>query len=327
MLLHVILTRKQESAFETKHARTLLSQRWDSGAEFYGFLIEVLSGKVPLRETPDAWDNLDERASLDLVRAFVYKDRQDYEMAEVLFNKAINGFDDLTWKSEIAISELEKVSAVFNDSPITIGSDKGADKTVNVSWSTRKDISESEIIDSSLLSELTDIEQLEYVLPEWRTLERVEQVSPPDPARTAFRMAGLGYWKSALRNCDKVRLVGGRQSARRLRICLLQAQLLRLSGCKNQSLAALQKLRDSTIDPWYRDLAYMLLGEVTVKSLSECARSYPHYQLTLYTALGLRSEAEEDVATALNYYRCAMDSSLTHCPEYVFSKARVTALR
>ena len=327
MLLRLLLTRHQKDIVDTNDGRTLMSQKWDSDVEFYCFLTKVLTGDIPLRETPDGWDTLKERALLDLVRAFVYKDMQDYEMAEALFRKALSGFDSLTWKSEIAFLELEKVTSLSRGFPDSMNNNEGSPNSINVAHSVSRKNSDLKTADVSRTNEGADVEQLAYNLPEWRNMESVEETPLPDHAQTAFAMAGCGNLDASIRNCEQVNTRGCRQSFQRLRIRLLHSQLLSLKGERNKSLAALQKLRDSVTDKWYRDMASMLLGELTVKSLEERARKNPHYQLTLYTALGLKSEAEDNNTAAIRYYRHALDSSLEDCPEYELSRFRIIALR
>ena len=119
----------------------------------------------------------------------------------------------------------------------------------------------------------------------------------------------------------------GRESANRLGLRLLQAQLLRLTERRAEALAALQAFKDTTADPWYRDLARVLLGEVAAGSLEKRATESPANGVTYHTALGLQAESDRRPDVAIEHYLRALDSSLKEWYEYNLSKARIENLR
>jgi len=119
----------------------------------------------------------------------------------------------------------------------------------------------------------------------------------------------------------------GRQSASRLSVGLLEAELLHLLNRQDEALEKLKAYVRVMRDPWYRAVAEGLLGKRSEESLKQEAGNNPETFLVLYAALGLWTEGSGDKEKAIEYYKEALESLVDDWVEFELSKERIKSLR
>lgn len=328
VFLRLLLTRGQLTKSVPPETARLLDLDWRSDKEFYGYLARVVTGRVPLRETQDGWDDPSERALLDLVVGLSFEDKRDFEMAEALYQKAVIGLGDAeVWQKELAWSALERVQMARSgslSSPAEIkqyGAAKSAFlRRAEAGGRTKKKTAERIKKFERTCDEEGEVKALSVMV-------KAEPLDSQYPIALVFELAKEGRWPAAAEACGRIKPCGGRESANRLGIGLLRVQLLRLAKRPSDSRKALQTFLSATKDPWYRDLARLAGGELQERDLTVRAFEDSARQVTLHSALGLKLEAEGDLVSAANHYRAALDSGLSHWYESSLARARIEALK
>ena len=161
-------------------------------------------------------------------------------------------------------------------------------------------------------------------------LEEIRRINPSD----SLVVIALIYldtmnaaWKTALENVLTFNAIPGRENRNRLRMGLLEAELLHLMGQPAEAATALAVFKRRVNDRWYRNIAECLLDERTDQSLISMAAEDPQYILTACTALGLWAEGSGDKQLSVSHYREALASYLDYLEEYNLARERLRMLR
>ncbi|MCP4691817.1 MAG: hypothetical protein GY859_27475, partial [Desulfobacterales bacterium] len=172
--------------------------------------------------------------------------------------------------------------------------------------------------DSATLEEKTAA--LEKILLE-------EEVDGEALVGLAFFAAMAGEWEKALDYTHRFSVIRGRENDSRLSMKLLEVQILLASGRKAEAEARLERFDQGVADPWYKEIARCLRGEIPEKSLIEKAGACPEYLVTAHAALGPRAEGAGEKETALKHYKEALGSYMDDWFEYQFAMERIRRLK
>jgi hypothetical protein len=138
-------------------------------------------------------------------------------------------------------------------------------------------------------------------------------------------------WEPALSYSRDFLSRAGRESASRLSIGLLEAEILLWMGRKEEMRASLKAFHERTRDPWYRSLsAYFLEATpagVPVDALTLTAGQNPENLVTAHSALGFWSESQAQTEAAKRHYKEALGSYLDNWLEYELARERLKRLR
>jgi tetratricopeptide (TPR) repeat protein len=163
--------------------------------------------------------------------------------------------------------------------------------------------------------------------------EALEKISEEVPDNGDV-LVGLAFfngmeeqWDRALTYTRAFLKRSGRQSASRLRMGLLEAEILRYIGKREEARAGLEAYTRVTRDSWFRSISECLLGKRNVESLKKEAGMRPENLVTLYTALGLWAEGSGEKERAVEHYKEALESLLDTWHEFEFARERLKRLR
>jgi hypothetical protein len=164
-------------------------------------------------------------------------------------------------------------------------------------------------------------------------IEALERISKEEPDN-GEALVGLAFfsgmeeaWDNALTYTRRFLKISGRQSASRMRMGLLEAEILHYIGKGEEARVGLEAYARVTRDPWFRSVSECLLGKRSVESLKKDAGKHPENLLILYTALGLWAEGFDDKEMAVEHYVEALESLLDTWHEFVFARERIKRLR
>ncbi len=161
-------------------------------------------------------------------------------------------------------------------------------------------------------------------------LEKILKIAPGNGdvlVRLAFDSTLEEEWAQALEYTRTFLKRAGRQNAGRLRVGLLEGEILHYLGVQEEARASLEAYARRTRDPWYRAVSECLLGQRTEDSLKKEAGESPEKLLTLHTALGFWAEGSGENERAIEHYREALESFMDTWLEFDFAKERIKTLR
>jgi hypothetical protein len=151
-------------------------------------------------------------------------------------------------------------------------------------------------------------------------------------------LAGLAFysamdedWEPALTYSRDFLSRAGRESASRLSIGLLEAEILLWMGRTEEMRVSLKAFHERTRDPWYRSLsAYFLETAPTGgpdDALALTVGKNPENLVTAHSALGFWSESQAQKEVAKRHYKEALGSYLDNWLEYELARERLKRLR
>jgi S1-C subfamily serine protease len=157
----------------------------------------------------------------------------------------------------------------------------------------------------------------------------VETNNPPQfrALEESFAALVAGDWPQAASAIDRHFETPRRESSNTLGLGLFRAQLHGLMGDPAAEKEAIEAFRDRIANPWYRQIADVLLGNTAPDALLATVAGKRPETLTLAVALGLQAEARKDKPRALGYYRTALDTAQTNWLEFQIAQARRKALK
>jgi tetratricopeptide (TPR) repeat protein len=139
--------------------------------------------------------------------------------------------------------------------------------------------------------------------------------------------AELGDWQEADNWLGMYLAQGGREQGNRLAAGLMRAQMRAASGDTAPGTEALRAYAQHTADPWYRNVARCLLGDIPAQQLASLSEENPPLKLTFQTALGIQMEQQGEPEKAIEHYSEALESYLDDWMEFAFARARIVLLR
>jgi tetratricopeptide (TPR) repeat protein len=310
----------------------LITLDWRSPAEFFGYLFRVLEGSVDEKSALKGWDTEAEKSWLHYVVGHLRAKSGEWAEAEQLLRTAVLAAESDAWEFFLARAMLDQVQKK-----------KLATLQGNARWEQYQ--ADIESFNQTVQSDQANKESRRVKLAALNNrlkdpsagpkdkrhmLENIYQSTPENGdvlVGLAFYSAMEEAWQQALEYARIFLKREGRQSAGRLSVGLLEAELLRLLDQQDDALEKLKAYVRVMRDPWYRAVAESLLGKRSDESLKQEAGTNPETFLVLSTAWGLWAEGSGDKEKAIEYYKEALESLVDDRLEFEFSKERIKSLR
>jgi S1-C subfamily serine protease len=314
------------------HRLTLLARDWRSPHEFYGYLVRVLEGNITENVALKAGYTDNERHWLRYAVAQIAAKNNDTTKVEKLLRPVVLGTERKNWLHFLSLVLLEKsqqhkLAAIINMDARSDYRDQ-LDKFAKKIKESRQELSEHQARLAPLRAKLGQ----EALPPEAKRelLEQIVTITPGDKnilADLTFYSAMGEDWNKALEYARQFRDLKGRENANRLRVGLMEAEILLHMGQKQEALKAVENYKSDTDDVWYRLISDSLLNPKNEESLLEQAGDNPEYMLTGQLALAFWAEGSGDNNKAINHYREALGSYMDEMIEYAFAVERINKLR
>jgi S1-C subfamily serine protease len=314
------------------HRQELMALDWRSPAEFLGYLARVLEGLVDEESALKGWDNEPERSWLHYILGLIRGVRGDWADSERLLKEAVLAADTEAWQFFLASAQLDRVQQrrleSFQD---------------DSRWA--KYQAETEAFNQAVQRDQKAKEGRKAEVAELKARLVEESASPKDKRRAlekildsvprnrdtmvelAFYSAMEEDWEHALEYTQTFLERDGRQSTGRLRIGLLEPEILHSMGRQEEARVSLEAYGRRTRDAWYRAVSESLLGKRTEGSLKKEAGECPEKLMTLHAALGFWAEGSGDNERAIEHYKEALESFMDTWIEFDFAKERIKTLR
>ncbi|MCU0561249.1 MAG: trypsin-like peptidase domain-containing protein [Desulfobacterales bacterium] len=329
MVLTDWLTGNQEGRL---YRRELAEADWKSPGEFYGFLLNVLEGRLGSDSALDGWMSAAEKSWLYTVCGLLMLRQNDLVEAQRLLEQAVLAADPEGWEFFIARSQLERIrreqrSALVDPGRLAEHADKSAafDRAALKGWQTRQERREET---APLLAKLASGELSRDDKRE--TLARLLELDPENRlllGMLSFAAAAAGAFPEALERIRGFLGAGSRPNALRMSLGLLEAGVLRHMGRQEEASACLLAFNRRTRDPWFAAVGGYLLGEAAEEELRRQAGEIPEHVITGFAAAGFWAEGAKEPKTAMRFYRDALGSFLDDWVEYDFVRERIKQMR
>jgi hypothetical protein len=305
---------------------------WRSAAEFQGYLLQLLEGRVGVEAAVNGWYSPWEKSWVHYIAGLVRLRQAKPAAAEPLFEQAMLAADPDGWEIFLARAKLDEVRKLRRNAMPAHGqwaADSARmerfDTAVQASLETKKKRQEEL---STIGAKLAGGE---LTLEEKRAaLQNILQLEPDHRAALgtlAFTEAAAEDFPEALAHIQAFLAAGGRPNALRMSLGLLAAGVLRHQGREAESRAQLSDYRRSTRDAWFVSVAEYLLGQQAEEALRAQAGQSPEMAISGFTAAGFWAEGAQDKKTALRFYRDALASFLDNWVEYDFVRERIKRLK
>jgi tetratricopeptide (TPR) repeat protein len=322
----------EDRSSASSHRQELLALDWMSPAEFLGHLARILEGLVDEKSALKGWDNESERSWLYYVVGLIRANRGEWVDSEMLLRKAVVAADPNTWEFFLARATLDKVQERRFDSFQAEARKAEYQAEIDAFDQTVKRDLPAKKARREKLTQLGARLQADSAGPgeKRQALEKILEVVPGNRGvlvALAFYSAMDEAWGKALEYARTFLGKEGRETANRLSVGLLEAEILHHMGKEEQALVSLGAYAQQTKDPWYRALSECLAGKRSVESLKKEAGESPEKLLTAHTALGLWAEGSGDKERAIEHYKVALESFMDTWLEFEFAKERIKSLR
>ena len=314
------------------HRQALLALDWESPAEFLGYLAKVLEGLVDEESGLKGWDTQAERGWLHYVVGLIRANREEWAGSERLLRKAVLLAEADAWEFFLARAKLDQVQKRRLDSLQTeVRKAEYQAKMKDFDQAVQRDRAAKEDRRAKLAVFEVRLEEDSASPKDKREiLEKILEIAPANAdllVYLAFYSAMEEAWEVALEYVRTFLKREGRESASRLSVGLLEAEILHRMGNQEQARASLEAYALQMKDPWYRFLTECLLGNKTVDSLKKAAGESPEKLLTGHTALGFWAEGSGDKERAIEHYKVALESLMDTWLEFDFARERIESLR
>jgi tetratricopeptide (TPR) repeat protein len=314
------------------HRNSLLALDWRSEAEFLGYVCRVLEGIVDAETALKGWDTAGERSWLRYAVGLIKHKRGQWADSERLLKEAVLSANAEAWEFFLSRAKLEEVQKRRLDA--LQGNGQWAEYQSGID-AFNQTVQKDQMTKESRRSELAALRaELQNPLTSLKgRREALEKISEEVPDNGDV-LVGLAFfngmeeqWDRALTYTRAFLKRSGRQSASRLRMGLLEAEILRYIGKREEARAGLEAYTRVTRDSWFRSISECLLGKRNVESLKKEAGMRPENLVTLYTALGLWAEGSGEKERAVEHYKEALESLLDTWHEFEFARERLKRLR
>ena len=315
---------------ETPHHRYLASADWRSPAEFQGYLLQVLEGRVDMPAALNAWTTSSEKSWLHYVGGLLRLRAGQAEDAEHLIEEAVLSADPDAWEFLLARSKLDELRAhrraLFNTP------DQGSaysarlqhfDRRLQESLEIRKKRQEQLAVPLAKLAQAEFEEKREAL----QTILELDPMNRAAAGMLAYASAAADAFPEALGYLQAYLKTPGRPTAMRLGLGLLEAGILRHQGRQTEADECLADYARRTPDPWFLALADYLRGRQPEDVLRQQAGDAPENILTAFTAAGFWAEGSGDRQRAIRLYREALGTFLDNWIEYDFVRERMKRLK
>jgi S1-C subfamily serine protease len=321
-----------DSRNETDYRRYLSEADWRSPAEFQGYLLRVLDGKVEAAAALNAWTGSSERSWLNYICGLLRLRAGRSEEAESLIEQAVLSADPEAWEFLLARAKLDEIRKQRRTGFKT--HDQWSAYSVRLQQFDHrlKDALEAKKRRQEELSPLmVKLVQGDITIEE--KIEALQKIIDHDPENRAA-MGALAYARASAdafpEALDALRAylkIEGRPTAMRLGLGLLEAEILHHQGRHEAANECLTDYARRTRDPWFLALCDYLRGQQTESDLRREAGDAPENVLTAFTAAGFWAEGSGDKKNAIRFYREALGTFLDNWIEYDFVRERIKRLK
>lgn len=314
------------------YRKALLDADWRSPAEFFGYLVLVYEDQIP-QETAikGAYDD-NEQAWLDFVAGFKQARQNNYQGAERLLKAGLDKADVDHWLYYLTLAELDHVQkqrlARLKSKQIRRSYGHKTAAFYKELKQNREKAAKTKSAVAPLLTklELPNTTEAERETIQETLLER-NKTNGAALSDLLYHNAKTERWNHALKYAKAFLKINGRENGRRLRIGLMEPQILHKLGQKDEARASLKRFIAQVSDPWYRMLAESLLKGDTLPGLLHEADENAINLVTAHTALGFWAESDDNRQQALAHYKVALSSYRDDMPEYEFAVNRIGKLQ
>lgn len=314
------------------HRMGLMRLDWRHPGEFFGFLFKVLDGQVPETAALKAWETEAEKSWLFYVVSLIREKRKAWKDAEKLLRQAVLSAESGAWEYFLARAKLDDVQKnrrdALKDEALW---DTYRDEIHSFSQAVEKDLKAKEKRRAEFVALMTRFNEASARPSDKRQiLENVFENAPRNGdvlAALAFYSAMEDAWEQALQYTQAFLKTEGRQSPRRLKMGLLEAEILHHMGREPAAVGSLERYGQLVKDPWYRGISECLLGKRSRDALKQAAGMNSENLLTLHVALGIWAEGSGERERAIEDYKEALESLLDTWIEFEFAKERIRSLR
>ena len=314
------------------YRQELLDLDWRSPTEFLGHLVKVLEGMVDEESALKGGATEGERSWLHYAVGLIRGKLGDLQGSENLLKKTVLAADTDDWLFFLALSELQKVQKKRSEALLNEPGESGYRIEIDAFAHTIEENHAATLEQRAKLAPL--IAQLKQgsISPEDKQ-GILEQIFNADPKNgeilqgLVFYTAITEKWEQALDYARTYLKIEGRENVGRLRVGLLEAEVLHYMGRKEEARDRLEEYYRRTGDPWYMSISEVLLGKQTEQSLSERAGESPEHLVTWHTALGFWAEGSGDKKKAIKHYKEALGTYMDTMIEYDFARERIKRLR
>jgi S1-C subfamily serine protease len=314
------------------HRDALLALDWRSEAEFLGYVCRVLEGIVDEETALRGWDTASERSWLRYAVSLIKQKRGQWAESESLLKEAVLSANAQAWEFFLSRAKLEEVQKRRLEA--LQGNDQWAEYQASIDAFNRavqKDQTTKERRRSELAALRAELQNpLTSMKGRREALEKILEEVPDNGdvlVGLAFYNGMEEAWDKALTYTRTFLERSGRQGASRLRMGLLEAEILLYTGKQEEARAGLEVYTRVTRDSWFRSISECLLGKRSVESLKKEAGKRPENLITLYTALGLWAEGSGEKERAVEHYKEALESLMDTWHEFDFARERIKRLR
>jgi len=305
---------------------------WRSPAEFQGYLLQLLEGKLDLPEALNTWTGSSEKSWLHYICGLLHWREGRVDEAENLIEQAILAADPEAWEFLLARAKLDELRKHRRTAFKTQG--QWADYSVHMQQFDQrlKEALEAKKKRQEELSPLlAKLAQGDITIEE--KIEALQKIAERDPENRAaigalaYATAAAEAFPEALDHLRAYLKVAGRPTAMRLGLGLLEAEILHYQGQYEEAYERLADYARRTRDPWFLALCDYLRGQQSEAVLREQAADAPENVLTAFTAAGFWAEGSGDKKNAIRFYREALGTFLDNWIEYDFVRERVKRLK
>lgn len=305
---------------------------WSSPAEFQGYLLQLMEGRVEIEAGLNGWYNAAEKSWLRYIGALVRLRRGDFETAQQLLEQAVLAADPDGWEFLLARAKLDDLRR-----------QRRADLREEGAWSAYN--AHLERFEKEMLASVDAKKRRQVELaPLWMklagdepgldekrtTLKRIRELDPENRAvlgTLAYTNAAAESFAEALQDLQAYLKSGGRETAMRMSLGLLEAGILNYQGRSEEAAARLSDYALRTREPWFIGISEYLMGQRTEDALRQQAGDSPENVLTAFTAAGFWAEGSKDSKKAMRFYKEALGSFLDNWIEYDFVRERIKRLK
>jgi len=321
-----------DSRTETGYRQFLAEADWRSPAEFQGYLLQVLEGKVEAATALNAWTSSAEKSWLHYILGLLRLREGRVEEAEAMIEQAVLSADPEAWEFLLARAKLDDIRKqrrtefkTHDQWSAYSGRWQQFDHRLKDALETKKRL-QAEL--SPLMAKLA---QGDITIEE--KIEALQKILDRDPENRAA-MGALAYARAAadafpeaLAALRAYLKTDGRQTAMRLGLGLLEAAILHNQGRPEEANECLVDYARRTQDSWFLALSDYLRGQQAEDELRRQAGDAPENILTAFSAAGFWAEGSGDKKNAIRFYREALGTFLDNWIEYGFVRERVKRLK
>ncbi len=327
-LMHYIIDWSKDQSYSNAYRKELLALDWRSSAEFFGHLVRIIEGFIDEKIALKGGYTEDEHGWVNFIAGLIHEKQKNMKHSEMYMKKAVLATTSSNWLYYLASSKLDQIQQLRLTSIRSKAAKTRYKKEIN------------KFTDIIVRNETKTEARAEKLAPLIFKLED-GTISPGDRhnilkqifdinGKNGEILVGLVFysamdssWEQALKYARLYLDIQGRETAGRLGVGLLEAEVLHFVGREKEAMERLEEYNNHTADPWYRAIGECLLKKQSETSLTKKAGKNPEYLVTAHTALGFWAEGSRDSKKASKLYKEALGSYMDDMFEYEFAVERI----